>query len=432
MSSRRTLSPTQTATRTRRYLARRVAGPAAVIGVLGPGLIAASAGNDAGGIATYASVGASYGYSLLWVLAVITVSLAIIQEMAARMGVVTGKGFADLVRENLGLRTTAFVMLVLVAANGGLVVSEFAGIGAAAELLGISRYYAVPVMALLVWWLITRGSYRRVERVFLLMTLIFFAYPVAAFLAGPDWGEVGRSLVTPTFSLEGRYLLLMIALIGTTITPYMQIYAQSTMAERGATFGLSLVKLDAYSGALFSNVVAGFIIVATGATLHRMGVEVQTAQDAARALEPVAGRLASAVFAVGLLGASVLAAAVLPLSTAYTVCEAFGFERGVNQSFRDAPVFHGLFTALLAVGVLVALVPGLNVIQLLVWTQVINGLLLPVVLISILRLVNNPEVMGEHTNGLVYNVLAWATTGLVVLLSCAYLVITLLGIFGVS
>ncbi len=432
MSGRRAVSTTRVTARTRRYLARRIAGPATIFGVLGPGLIAASAGNDAGGIATYASVGASYGYSLLWVLALITVSLAIIQEMAARMGVVTGKGFADLVRENLGLRTTAFVMLVLVAANGGLTVSEFAGIGAAAELLGISRYYAVPVMALLVWWLITRGSYRRVERIFLAMTLIFFTYPVAALLAHPDWADVGRSLVTPSLQLDSDYLLLMIALIGTTITPYMQIYAQSTTAERGATFGLSLVKLDAYSGALFSNVVAGFIIVATGATLHKMGLEVQTAQDAARALEPVAGRLAGVVFAVGLLGASVLAAAVLPLSTAYTVCEAFGFERGVNQSFRDAPVFHGLFTALLVVGVIVALVPGLNVIQLLVWTQVINGLLLPVVLISILRLVNNPDVMGEHTNGPVYNLLAWATTLLVIALSCSYLAVTLLGVFGLT
>ncbi len=402
----------------------------ALLGLLGPGLIAANAGNDAGGIATYASVGAAFGYALLFAMALITVSLALVQEMAGRMGAVTGKGLTELVRENLGIRATAFVVLALLVANAGLVVSEFAGIGAAAELFGLSRYVAVPAMAALLWWLVTRGSYARVERVFLAMTLAFFAYPVAAVLARPDWGDVGRQLVRPSFQLNAGYLTLFIALVGTTITPYMQLYFQSATAERGRTTNLRDVRLDAYAGALFADLISGSIIIATGATLFVAGQQVATAADAARALEPLAGRYAAAVFGIGLFGAAMLAGAVLPLATAYTVTEAFGLEKGVSRSFREAPAFVGIFSGLIAVGAAIALIPGIDVIQLLLVTQVLNGLLLPIVLVSILRLVNDPEVMGAHTNSRLYNLIAWATVAFVVALSTTYLAITVLGLFG--
>jgi len=407
-------------------------GPLAFLAILGPGLIAANAGNDAGGIATYSSVGATFGYSLLFALVLITISLALAQEMAGRMGAVTGKGFAELVRENLGIRATAFVVLTLVIANGGLIVSEFVGIGAAAELFGLSRYVVVPPMAVLLWWLITRGSYGRVERVFLAMTLVFFAYPVAALLARPDWGDVGRQLIRPSFTFSAEYFTLFIALVGTTVTPYMQLYFQSATAERGRGLNLRNVRIDAYSGALFSDLIAGFIIVATGATLFVAGQQITSAADAARALEPLAGPRAGILFGVGLFGASMLAGAVLPLATAYTVTEAFGLEKGVSRTFREAPAFIGLFTGLLVFGAIVALLPGIDVIRLLLVTQILNGLLLPVVLIAILRIINDPEVMGTHTNSRAYNVLAWTTVAFVVLLSTVYLILTILGFFGVT
>lgn len=424
------VSEDATAPRPERAVGRRRRGPFLYLALLGPGLIAANAGNDAGGIATYSSVGASFGYGLLWALILITISLALVQEMAARMGATTGKGFAELVREEMGVRVTAFVMATLLIANGGLVVAEFAGIGAAAELFGVSRYAVIPLMAFLLWWLVTRGSYQRVEKVFLALSLVFFAYPVTAFLAGPDWAEVGREIVRPTFRLDADYLTLFVALVGTTITPYMQLYLQSSVAERGADAGET--RVDAYAGAVFSDVIAGFIIIVTGATLFLTGTRVETAADAARALGPLAGSYAPFVFGAGLFGASMLAGAVLPLATAYTVTEAFGFEKGVSRTFREAPVFLGLFTGLIAVGAGVALLPGLNVIDLLVSTQLLNGLLLPVVLVSILRLVNDREVMGRRTNGRVYNVIAWATVAAVVLLSFLYLVITVLGLVGVT
>ncbi len=426
--------PIELASRSRRErLARRFSvGPLAYLGLLGPGLIAANAGNDAGGVATYASVGAEFGYSLLWVMVLITVSLALVQEMAARMGAVTGKGFSDLVREQLGVRVAAFVIGTLLVANAGLVVSEFVGIGAAAELFGISRYVAVPPMALLVWWLVTRGSYRRVEKVFLAMTFLFFAYPIAAILARPDWAEVGRQVVRPSLQLDANYITLFIAMVGTTITPYMQLYIQSSVAERGAGASIREARADAYFGAVFADLISGFIIIATGATLFVAGAHIETAADAARALRPLAGEYAQIVFGAGLFGASMLAAAVLPLATSYTVTEAFGFEKGVSRTFREAPVFLGLFTGLIVMGAAVALLPGLNVIRLLVFTQVLNGLLLPVVLVSILRLVNDRDVMGTHTNGRVYNLLAWATVAGVVTLSTIYLLITVLGLFGME
>jgi Mn2+/Fe2+ NRAMP family transporter len=400
---------------------------------LGPGLLAASAGNDAGGIATYASAGASYGYELLWAMVMVTIFVGVVQEMSARLGAVTSKGFSDLVRENFSLRMTALILLTLFVANVGIIVSEFVGIAAAAELFGLSRYVAVPLSAVLVWLLITRGSYGRVEKFLLGLTLVFFAYIAAAFLARPDWGEVLYQTVHPTLRLETGYLQLLIAMIGTTISPYMQLYIQSSVVEKGVTPDeYRYTRFDVFAGTLFAGLVAYCIIVATAATLYPRGIAIETAADAAAALEPVAGPYASILFGVGLLGASLLAAGVLPLSTTYVMSEALGFERGVSRSWAEAPIFMGLFTGLVALGAVLALIPGLPLFQVLVGVYVLNGLLLPVELFAILSLINNPELMGSYVNRGLYNALAWAIALVVSLLSSALIVITVLGWFGIN
>ncbi len=399
---------------------------------LGPGLLAASAGNDAGGIATYASAGASYGYGLLWAMVIVTIFVGVVQEMSARLGAITGKGFSDLVRENFSLRMTALILLTLFIANFGIIVSEFVGIAAAAELFGVSRYIAVPLAAAVVWLLITRGSYERVEKILLIFTLSFFAYIGAAFLARPDWGDVLRQTVRPAPSFEVGYLQLLIALIGTTISPYMQLYVHSSVVEKGVTPDeYRYTRFDVFVGTVFAGIVASFIIIATAATLFPRGVAIETASDAATALEPVAGPYARLLFGLGLLGASLLAAGVLPLATTYVMSEALGFERGVSRSWNEAPVFMGLFSGLVVLGAALALLPGLPLIQVLVGVYVLNGLLLPVELFAILSLVNNRELMGDYINRGFYNALAWAIAVLVSLLSLALIVITVLGWFGV-
>ncbi len=401
-------------------------------GLMGPGLIAANAGNDASGIATYSSDGAKYGYGMLWMLLVITISLALAQEMAARMGAVTGKGFSDLVRERFSIRWTMFVMLSLLVANTVLIVSEFAGIGAAAELFGVPRWPAIAVMAFVVWWLVVKGSYKRVEVVFLVMTLAFFAYPVAAVLAKPDWLEVGKRLVIPSFQLNNGYLLLFVATVGTTLTPYMQLYIQSAVAEKGVAIeDYKFQRADAYAGAIFADLVAAFIIVATGATLFVRHIDVTSAQDAALALEPLAGPWAGILFGVGLFGASVLAAAVVPLATTYSVTEAIGLERGISRTFGEAPAFLGLYTGLIVFGALIAMIPGIPVIRLLIVTQVLNGVLLPIELVTIVRLVNDREVMGDHVNGPIRNLFVYGTAAAISLMSAGFVIITILGLFGV-
>jgi Mn2+/Fe2+ NRAMP family transporter len=400
---------------------------------LGPGLLAASAGNDAGGIATYAVAGASYGYGLLWAMVIVTICVGVVQEMSARLGAVTGKGFSDLVRENFSLRATALILLTLFVANAGIIVSEFVGIAAAAELFGVSRYIAVPVAAVLVWLLITRGSYGRVEKIFLSLTLVFFAYIAAAFLAQPDWNAVLQQTIDPSIRWNADYMRLLIALIGTTISPYMQLYVQSSVVEKGVTpADYRYTRFDVIMGTLFAGIVASFIIIATAATLYPRGITIETAADAALALEPVAGRYAEILFALGLLGASLLAAGVLPLATTYTMTEALGVERGVSRSWDEAPVFMGLFTGLVALGAVLALIPGLPLIQVLVGVYVLNGLLLPVELFAILRLVNNRELMGPYVNRGLYNLLAWAIAIVVSLLSLVLIVITILGWFGIG
>lgn len=400
---------------------------------LGPGLLAASAGNDAGGIATYASAGASYGYGMLWAMVIVTLFVGVVQEMSARLGAVTGKGFSDLVRENFSLRVTALILLTLFVANFGIIVSEFVGIAAAAELFGVSRYLAVPIAAAVVWLLITRGSYERVEKIFLVLTLGFFAYIGAAVLARPDWGDVLLQTVRPMPRLEVGYLQLLIALIGTTISPYMQLYVQSSVVEKGVTpEEYRYTRFDVFAGTLFAGIVAAFIIIATAATLFPRGIAVETAADAATALEPVAGPYARLLFGMGLLGASLLAAGVLPLATTYVMSEALGFERGVSRSWSEAPIFMGLFTGLVALGALIALIPGLPLFQVLVGVYVLNGLLLPIELFAILALVNNRELMGKYTNRAGYNALAWAIAIIVSVLSVALIAITVLGWFGVN
>jgi Mn2+/Fe2+ NRAMP family transporter len=408
----------QTVARRRRLLA--------YIAILGPGMITANAGNDAGGIATFASVGADFGYSLLWILIPITISLGIVQEMCARMGAVTGKGLADLIRERFGVRWTALIMLALLVANAGVTVSEFVGIAAASELFGASHYVSVPLAAILVWFLVVKGSYKRVERAFLLMSLVFLGYIVSAFLSRPDWSAVAVGLVRPEFKLEHAFLFTFVAIVGTTISPYMQVYVQSSVVEKGVTpDDYSKTKTDVWVGTIFAILIVFFIIVSTAATLHKAGIQVSSAADAAHALRPLAGRYAQTLFGVGLLGASMLAAGVLPLATAYSISEALGFEKGVSRSFREAPIFLGTFTFLVAVGAAIAIVPNLPLFRVLLVTQVINGLLLPVILFAVLRLVNNRELMGRHVNGPLYNLFAWATAIIVTAVSLLYLFITL-------
>jgi NRAMP (natural resistance-associated macrophage protein)-like metal ion transporter len=398
----------------------------AYLAILGPGIIAANAGNDASGIATYSTVGASYGYTLLWTFLPMLISLGVVQEMCARMGAVTGKGLADLVREQFGVRWMTLVMLALLVANSGVIVSEFVGIAAASELFGVPRYASVPLAALGVWLLVVRGSHKHVERVFLAMSLVFLCYIVSAFLARPPWGEVAREFIRPSFRFESGYLFMIVALIGTTITPFMQVFVQSSVVEKGVTQeDYALMRADVWAGTIFAIVIAFFIVISTAATLNEHGIQVETAADAARALEPVAGRYATLIFATGLLGAALLAVGVLPLATAYSISEALGFEKGVSRSFREAPIFLGIFTCLIVFGALVAMIPGLPQIRLLLITQCINGLLLPVILVSVLRLVNNRELMGEYRNGRVYNAIAWTITIVVSALSLLLITATL-------
>jgi Mn2+/Fe2+ NRAMP family transporter len=403
------------------------------LAVLGPGIIAAAAGNDAGGIATYASAGAQYGYSLLWAMVLITGSLTVVQEMSARLGAVTGKGLSDLIRERFGLRWTAVAMLTLLIANAGTTISEFIGIAASMELFGISKYLSVSCAAVAIWWLVVKGSYRRVERIFLVMTLVFFAYVVAAFLAHPDWSAVVHHTFVPTVHWDAAFLVMFVALVGTTITPYMQVFQQSVVVEKGITINdYGIERIDTISGVLFSNLVAFFIIVATGATLFVNHSTIETAADAAKALAPLAGRFAETLFAIGLLGASMLAAGVLPVATSFSICEAFGWESGVSHDVRAAKIFYGIFMGLVALGALVTLLPGLPLIQLLIIVQVGNGILLPIELAFMMILVNDRELMGNHVNGPVMNTLAWGTTIIISLLAISLLLITvLLPIFGV-
>jgi NRAMP (natural resistance-associated macrophage protein)-like metal ion transporter len=402
----------------------------AFVGLLGPGLIAANAGNDAGGIATYSAAGAKYGYQLLWTLVLITFSLAVVQMLAARMGVVTGKGLAELIREEYGIRWSVLATTAVLIANLGICISDFVGIGAALALAGVPAQVSVPLAALGIWLIIVRGSYRSAERIFIWFTIPFFAYPIAAVLAHPHWGAVGKSLVVPHIHLSSAFLLILIATAGTTITPYMQLYLQSAVVERGVRDeDLRREEREAVSGAVFACVIAGFIIIATGATLFAHGIHnISSAAQAARALNPFAGQYAEALFAIGLLGASLLAAAILPIATSYVVSESLGYEKGIGRRRQEAPVFVNVITAMILISAFVAIIPGLPVISLLVAVQVVNGLLLPINLFFIWRLSRSGHVMGERRIGGVLDVLMAITVVLLSSLSIVLVVVTVAGL----
>ncbi len=398
-----------------------------LLSVLGPGLIAAAAGNEAGGILTYSRIGATHGYSMLWLLLLSTFSLIVAQEMGTRMAVVTGKGLADLIREEFGVRVAVFAMVILFLANTATTVSEFAGITSALELFlpAWSRYIVVPLISIGLWFLVVRGSYGRVEKVFLIACSVYLSYIVAAFLAHPPWALALRETVTVQLPLrrDPTYVRDAIALIGTTIAPWMQFYVQSSVRDKGIKADhYAYERFDVFLGSTLSNVISFFIVVACAATLWATGHrDVNSADEAARALTPFAGRWATILFAVGLFNASAVGAVIVPLSTAYAVTEAIGAESGLGRKVRDAPLFIGIFTLLIALSTLIVLIPGVNLIKLITGAQVLNGVLLPIILILMLRIINKRRLMGRFVNGPVFNVIAWATVGLVVALSIASL-----------
>lgn len=426
------LLPRRAASRTGRVHARGIsrASLIAFLAVLGPGLIAAIAGDDAGGIGTYSVVGAKYGYQLLWSLVLVILGLIVVQEITLRLTVITGKGLADLIREQFGVRTTALAMLTLLISNGAVTISEFVGIAAASEIFGVSRYLTVPIAAVGVWWVVARGNYRIAEKIFLLLSAVLGVYVVAAFVANPDWGAVARGTFIPSIPYETDALLLTIAVIGTTISPYMQFTLAATTLDKGTKpeeYGLAF--WETVLGVLLSGAFAYFIVVATGATLNANGITtIESAEQAAQALTPIVGPFAEALFGIGLLGASLLAASILPLSTTYAICEAFGWERGVNQDWRDARIFYGIYTALIVIGTIVALIPGLPLFEIFVYVYLLNGILLPVLLVLMLKLANNERLMGRHVNSTFVNILGWGLTIVLIVLTAVLIGATLLGL----
>jgi len=404
----------------------------ALLAVVGPGIITANADNDAGGVTTYSVAGAHYGYSLLWIMPLVAVALIIVQEMSARLGVVTGKGLADLIREAMGVRATAVIVGIVVLANLGNAVSEFAGVAASMEILGVSKYISVPIVAVLVWVLILKADYKVVERVFLVASAIYLAYVASGIMAKPSWPAVAQAFVTPSFSFDAGFVTIVVTAIGTTIAPWMQFYQQASIVDKGLKVtDIGFERIDVIIGSIFAVFVASFIIIACAATLHTSGVRIETAKDAALALRPLAGSYASTLFAVGLLNASVFAAAILPLSTAYLVCEAFGWEAGLNRYIREAPVFFGLYTAFIVIGAAVILLPIKSLVQAMLISQTLNGVLLPVVLIVMLRLINDRRLMGRFVNGRIFNALAYATVAILILLTAILLITTFFpGVLG--
>jgi NRAMP (natural resistance-associated macrophage protein)-like metal ion transporter len=394
-----------------------------ILAVIGPGFIAGEAGNDAGGIWTYSVAGAQFGYSLLWAMIPATAALIVVQEMAARMGAVTGKGLSDLIREEFGFRITFFLMIALVVTNFANVTAEFAGVASSLELFGISRYIIVPLAAAAVWVLVVQGTYGTVEKIFLTASGFYVCYIVAGLLAGPDWAAAARATFTRPEASGIRnygYVYMLIALVGTTISPWMQFYLQASVVEKGVTVRqYRASRWDVIIGSIFAAIVAWFIIVACAATLHRNGIAITSAADAAEALRPLAGEYAFLLFAAGLLNASLFAATVLPITTAYTVCEGLGFESGLDKKFHEAPAFYWLYTLLIVTGAGVLLVPNFPLPHMMVLSQVVNGIVLPFVLIFMLNLTNDRELMGEHVNSRTHNIIAWTTVVVMIGLTLA-------------
>jgi NRAMP (natural resistance-associated macrophage protein)-like metal ion transporter len=396
--------------------------------VMGPGIITANVDNDAGGITTYSLAGARYGYDLVWTLVPITVALIVVQEMCARMGVVTGKGLADLIRESFGVRLTFYAMVLLLLADLGNTVAEFAGIAASLEIFGLPRAVTVPAAAAFVWWLVVYGNYKRVEKVFLAACAVYLVYVPAGLLAQPSWGAALSRTLTPRATIDAAWVTMLVGLVGTTIAPWMQFYQQSAIVEKNIRLeDYRFSRLDVVSGCVFVSIVAFFIIVACAATLNGEGVPVETAADAARALSPIAGAYASGFFAFGLFNASIFSASVLPLATAYSVSEAFGWETGVSKRLREAPHFYALYTGLIALGAGIILVPGIPLLPVMYLSQVANGVLLPVVLVFMLLLVNRADLMGPHTNSTLANAVGWLTVVVMGTLSLYLVGATVLG-----
>lgn len=390
--------------------------------VVGPGIITANVDNDAGGITTYSVAGAQYGYHLLWLMPPVLIALIIVQEMAARLGVITGKGLADLIRENMGVRLTTIVLLLLVLANLANTVSEFAGIAASMQIFGVSKYLSIPIAAALVWMLIVRGSYKLVERIFLIASAVYFCYIASGVMAHPDWSSVLSGTISPSFHFTPGFLAMAITVIGTTIAPWMQFYQQSAIVDKNLQpSDYRYERIDVIVGSLIASAVAVFIMISCAATLHAQHIQIQNASDAAVALKPLAGRYASLLFALGLLNASLFSAAILPLSTAYGVCEAFGWESGIGKGRRRAPVFFWIFTAFIVVGGAVILLPVRSLVEIMVGSQTLNGVLLPVILIVMLRLVNDRGLMGDKVNGPAFNVFTWVIVGALIALTGAWI-----------
>jgi NRAMP (natural resistance-associated macrophage protein)-like metal ion transporter len=407
-----------------RYVAARLL---FVLSILGPGFITANVDNDAGGIYTYASAGAQYGYSLLWTIIPVAICLTFAQEIAARMGVITGKGLSELIRENYGLRITFMLMMGLVACNLFDVISEFAGVASSMELFNVSKYISVPIALVLVWSLVVFGDYKKLEKIFVFLSFLYIAYIITAVIARPNWSMALRQSVRlPRLHdlQDSAYLYLAIGIIGATIAPWQQFYLQASVVDKGAREDeLKYSQADAIVGSVFSVIVAAFIVIACAATLFTHGFfQINDAADAAQSLRPLGGDYAFMLFAIGLLNASLFAASILPLSTAYTVCEALGFESGLNKKFREAPAFYWLYTGLLILGAAIILVPHFPLVRIAVLSQVLNGILLPFVLVFMLLLVNKTELMREHKNGRLYNILAWGLTVIIIGLTAVMLI----------
>ena len=397
------------------------------ISILGPGIITGSVDNDAGGITTYSVAGALYGYNMLWTLIPSFIVLLVIQEMNARMGIVTGKGLADLIRENFGVQITFFIFVGLLIADIGNTATEFAGVAGSMMIFNVSKYVAVPIAAVAVWFIVVKGTYKITERIFLLFSVALLSYIVSAVLARPDWAEVGRAMVRPQFAVNPGSLSLILGIVGTTVAPWMQFYMQSAVIEKRIKIGEYKYELwDVAIGCIATVVVAFFIMVACAATLHKNGIVINEAKDAALALKPFAGIFASEIFAFGLFVASIFSATILPLATAFYVCEAFGFEAGIDKKFSEAPQFYSLFTSILVIAVAIILFPNAPLITITIWSQVINGVLLPVVLISMITIVNKKKIMGEHVNRGFQNLIGWATVVVLLVLTFMLVVFPLL------
>ena len=401
---------------------------AAVLGAMGPGLLAALAGNDAGGIATYSSAGATYGYGTLWILPIMALLLIVVQETAARCGCVTGKGFASLIREKFGVRKSALAMAALLIANTAVTISEFAGLASGLALFGVPKTISVPLVALVIWLVSMSGSFRRIEKILLLVSCVFLTYVVAAFLVGPDWGAVAAATVTPRMVASPGYVSLLVATIGTTIAPWMIFLAQNNVVDKNVDeSGIPLQRVDTVSGSIIACAIAWFIIVTTGSVLFPAGIEVSDAADAALALEPIVGPWSTVLFAAGLVAASFLAACVLPGVTSSAICEAFGWERGADRSWDEAPVYRGIITAVIMVSALLVILPGVDLFEIMMSAQVINGVLLPVLLVFLVFIASDRLIMGQYRNGRVWNVLTWATIVLITVLTVVMFVLQLLG-----